>query len=47
MSGVRQRRDAMPKLASEEIATLVWLMPRMAEAVPYLGYLVVAASKPG
>jgi len=25
---------------------MMWLMPRMAKAVPYLGYIVVAASKP-
>ena len=24
---------------------MVWLMPRMAKAVPYLGYIVVAATK--
>ena len=29
------------------IRKTVWLMPRMAKAVPYLGYLVVAATKPG
>jgi SAM-dependent methyltransferase len=28
------------------IAKLAWLMPRMARAVPYLGYLLVAATKP-
>ena len=26
---------------------MAWLMPRMAKAVPYLGYIVVAATKPG
>jgi ubiquinone/menaquinone biosynthesis C-methylase UbiE len=26
---------------------MAWLMPRMARAVPYLGYIVVAATKPG
>jgi ubiquinone/menaquinone biosynthesis C-methylase UbiE len=25
---------------------MIWLMPRMAKAVPYLGYIAVAASKP-
>lgn len=25
---------------------MAWLMPRMAEAVPFLGYIVVAATKP-
>jgi hypothetical protein len=25
---------------------MAWLMPRMARAVPYLGYLVVMATKP-
>jgi SAM-dependent methyltransferase len=29
------------------IRKMAWLMPRMAQAVPYLGYLVVAATKPG
>lgn len=28
------------------IRKMVWLMPRMAKAVPYLGYIVVAATKP-
>lgn len=42
----------MTKLASREIAEfdpykfMAWLMPRMAKAVPYLGYIVVAAIKP-
>ena len=26
---------------------MAWLMPRMARAVPYLGYIVVAGTKPG
>ena len=25
---------------------MVWLMPRMAKAVPYLGYVIVAGHKP-
>jgi SAM-dependent methyltransferase len=29
------------------VRKMAWLMPRMAKAVPYLGYLVVAATKPG
>ena len=28
------------------IRKMAWLMPRMAKAVPYLGYVVIAASKP-
>jgi SAM-dependent methyltransferase len=28
------------------VRKMAWLMPRMAKAVPYLGYLVVAATKP-
>jgi SAM-dependent methyltransferase len=28
------------------IRKMAWLMPRMARAVPYLGYLIVAATKP-
>jgi SAM-dependent methyltransferase len=29
------------------VRKMAWLMPRMARAVPYLGYIVVAATKPG
>jgi hypothetical protein len=38
----------MARVASRpaNIRKMAWLMPRMAEAVPYLGYLVVAATKP-
>ncbi len=25
---------------------MAWLMPRMAKAVPYLGYVIVAGTKP-
>ena len=28
------------------IRKMAWLMPRMAKAVPYLGYIVMAGSKP-
>jgi SAM-dependent methyltransferase len=28
------------------VRKMMWLMPRMAKAVPYLGYIVVAATKP-
>ena len=28
-------------------AKMAWLMPRMAKAVPYLGYIVIAGTKPG
>jgi hypothetical protein len=28
------------------VREMAWLMPRMAKAVPYLGYIVVAATKP-
>ena len=28
------------------IKKMAWLMPRMQRAVPYLGYIVVAGSKP-
>jgi len=45
------------KLAAREIAELMldrranmkkmtWLMPRVAKAVPYLGYILVAGTKP-
>ena len=48
----------MTRLASREITVhtvasrpaylrkMAWLMPRMARAVPYLGYIVVAGTKP-
>jgi hypothetical protein len=28
------------------IRKMAWLMPRMAKAVPYLGYILVASRKP-
>lgn len=28
------------------VRKMAWLMPHMANAVPYLGYIVVAATKP-
>ena len=28
------------------VRKMVWLMPRMAKAVPYLGYIIVAGRKP-
>ena len=28
------------------IRKMAWLMPRMAKAVPYLGYVLVASEKP-
>lgn len=28
------------------VRKMTWLMPRMAKAVPYLGYIVVAGTKP-
>jgi hypothetical protein len=28
------------------VRKMAWLMPRMAKAVPYLGYIVVAGTKP-
>lgn len=39
----------MGRVASRpaNIRKMGWLMPRMAEAVPYLGYVVVSGSKPG
>lgn len=38
----------MSKVAGRPAHTrkMAWLMPRMAKAVPYLGYLVVAGIKP-
>jgi hypothetical protein len=38
MGRVASRPAHMKKMA--------WLMPRMAKAVPYLGYIVVAGTKP-
>ena len=31
---------------SANIRKMAWLMPRMAKAVPYLGYVLVASDKP-
>ena len=28
------------------VRKMAWLMPRMAKAVPYLGYILVTANKP-
>ena len=38
----------MGRVASRpaHVRKMAWLMPRMARAVPYLGYIVVAATKP-
>jgi hypothetical protein len=32
--------------AKAHMGKMAWLMPRMARAVPYLGYIVVAGTKP-
>lgn len=40
--GIMGRVAARPA----NIRKMTWLMPRMAKAVPYLGYIVVAATKP-
>ena len=32
--------------APAHMKKMAWLMPRMAKAVPYLGYIVVAGTKP-
>jgi hypothetical protein len=46
--GAARSMAIMARVASRpaNIRKMAWLMPRMAEAVPYLGYLVVAATKP-
>ena len=45
--GVARSLAVMGRVASRpaNIRKMVWLMPRMAKAVPYLGYIVVAATK--
>lgn len=40
--GIMARVAARPA----NIRKMAWLMPRMAKAVPYLGYIIVAATKP-
>jgi len=40
--GIMGRVAARPA----HVRKMLWLMPRMARAVPYLGYIVVAATKP-
>jgi hypothetical protein len=35
-----------PVTRGTDVRKMAWLMPRMAKAVPYLGYIVVAATKP-
>jgi hypothetical protein len=38
----------MTRVASRpaNIRKMAWLMPRMAKAVPYLGYVLMASEKP-
>jgi SAM-dependent methyltransferase len=45
--GVHRSLAVIGRVASRpaNIRKMVWLMPRMAKAVPYLGYIVVAATK--
>lgn len=45
--GVGRSLAVMGRVASRpaNIRKMAWLMPRMAKAVPYLGYIVVAATK--
>jgi SAM-dependent methyltransferase len=47
--GVARSLAIIGRVASRpaNIRKMAWLMPRMAKAVPYLGYIVVAATKPG
>jgi len=46
--GAAHSLAVMGRVASRpaNIRKMAWLMPRMAKAVPYLGYIVVAATKP-
>jgi SAM-dependent methyltransferase len=47
--GLRRSLAVMGRVAGRpaNIRKMAWLMPRMAKAVPFLGYIVVAATKPG
>jgi SAM-dependent methyltransferase len=47
--GIGRSLAVMGRVASRpaNIRKMAWLMPRMAKAVPYLGHIVVAATKPG
>lgn len=47
--GVARSLAIMGRVASRpaNMRKMAWLMPRMAKAVPFLGYIVVAATKPG
>ena len=46
--GVARSMAIMGRVAIRpaHVRKMAWLMPRMARAVPYLGYIVVAATKP-
>jgi len=46
--GVLRSMAIMGRVATRpaNMKKMTWLMPRMAKAVPYLGYIVVAATKP-
>jgi SAM-dependent methyltransferase len=46
--GIGRCFAVMGRVASRpaHLRKMAWLMPRMARAVPYLGYIVVAATKP-
>jgi SAM-dependent methyltransferase len=46
--GVSRCLAVMARVAARpaNVRKMAWLMPRMAKAVPYLGYIVVAATKP-
>jgi hypothetical protein len=47
--GVARSLAIMGRVAARpaHVRKMAWLMPRMARAVPYLGYIVVVATKPG
>jgi SAM-dependent methyltransferase len=47
--GLLRSARIMATVASRpaHVRKMAWLMPRMARAVPYLGYIVVAGTKPG
>ena len=46
--GLSRSLAVMARVAARpvNVRKMAWLMPRMAKAVPYLGYIVVAATKP-
>jgi len=44
--GAHALRVFAAALTPARLRTMAWLMPRMMHAVPYLGYVVIAGTKP-